>query len=186
MVNEIYPVATDSDGSNPPEYVDQRNGIVLLHLLDLLISHYPSQSAFYAALRSRRTVVASIRPHIRMYAAAVATAMRRANYAALHQLALPTNPLHIQAIEHYGPKQVPTPEHIYGLGGVRERTLDLVLRRLRALVRQDAWRVVRTAYREVTIGTGEDSPLSKDARNEKEGNQCLPMPTQRFSAHLQQ
>jgi len=112
-----------------------------------------------------------------MYAAAVATAMRRANYAALHQLALPTNPLHIQAIEHYGPKQVPTPEHIYGLGGLRERTLDLFLRRLRELVRQDAWRVVRTAYREVTIGTGEDSPPSKDPRNEKEGNQCLPMPT---------
>ena len=162
-----------SDGPDPSQYDSQRDGIVLLHLLDLLISRYPYQSAFYAALRSCRTVVAFIRPHIRKYVAALATAIRHANYAALQELIHPTHPLYMQVIEHYTPKRnsacgcLSTPKDLW------ERTLYFVLRRLREVVREDAWRVVRTAYREVTIGEGEDTSPSTDVQ---EGSQCLPMP----------
>ena len=102
--------------------------LTTLHLVHLLLTHYPSQNEFQSTLSSSPLPSSS-----RTFLRSIASTIRRGNFIALSTLTDPqTSPL-LLALDY---TLLPT------------KALLAALTHLREVVRADAWRCVQSAYRD--------------------------------------
>lgn len=138
----VTPGGPSAGPADPTEEVYRRNTVVFLHLLDLLVTHYPSQSLLQSSLRVRRE------NSIPAFVSSLASSARRGNYIAVARLLEDSNPLLSVAMK--------TCDANPGRQAIHRQ-----LNALREKVRPDAWRALRVTYREVNLNEDGAAWLSR-------------------------
>lgn len=109
----------------------------LVYLLVALLNEYPSQTTFQSALHRPSTIL-QVLPY-RTYILELSSALRSTNYAKLGSLTRTSHP----SLAHLDLDS--------DSSKIRLHTLAYLFRLLSAKVRWDAWLVMRSSYREITV-----------------------------------